>query len=141
MTTSRSRSLPARRLAALAVALAALAPAAPAAAAGSRTYRNTLSVLFRSGPAGDQFRGRVHSARRDCLGGRRIAIFRKRPGADLRLGSTRSREGGHWRIDPPGGTVAPGRYYAVMRRKVLERGGGEVKQCAAVQTPALRVTR
>jgi hypothetical protein len=110
------------------------------AQADTRSYGNTLSITFRSVPSGDSFSGRVRSAKPRCRL-RRVVVLRKRSGADQRIRAARTRRGGAWEAIPPGGRVGAGRYYARMRRKVLQSGGGGFRECAAVTTTTVTVKR
>ncbi len=110
------------------------------AQADSRSYWNTISITFRSVPAGDSFSGRVRSAKPACRRGRKVVIFRKRSGADERIRAARSRRGGRWEAIPPGGKAGAGHYYALMRRKVLSTGA-EYRECAPVTTSDVEVKR
>jgi hypothetical protein len=110
------------------------------AQAGTRIYSNELSITFRSVPSGDSFSGRVRSAKPACRR-RKIVIFRKRSGSDDRIRAARSRRGGAWKAIPPHGRTGAGRYYAVMRTKVLSSGSGGYRACAPVRTSDLVITR
>ena len=121
-------------VAALVIAVAA------SAAAGSTIYSGQLSITFRSRPSGDSFSGRVRSEKPACRQ-RKVIIFRKRSGADDRIRATRSRRGGAWEAIPPHGRTGAGRYYAVIRTKVLSSGSAGYRACARVTTSDLIVTR
>ena len=116
----------------VALALALVATAA----AGSTVYSSQLTITFRSAQSGDSFSGRVSSEKPACRR-RKVVIFRKRSGADDRIQATRSRRGGAWEADPPHRKLGAGRYYAVIRTKVLSSGSA----CAAVKTSSVIVTR
>ena len=131
-------------IAGLAIALAASAQADPMTsgdtAASSRattTYGNTLSIVFRSGPSGDHFNGRVRASKPACRR-RTVVVLRRRSGADKRILAVRTRRGGAWDSSPPGGRVGAGRFYARIRRKVLAGGS---RNCAPVETSSVRVQR
>ena len=110
------------------------------AAAGTRIYSGQLSITFRSVPSGDSFFGRVRSEKPACRR-RKVVIFRKRSGADERIRAARSRRGGAWEAIPPHRRAGAGHYYAVLHTKVLSRGSGGYRACAAVTTSDVVVQR
>jgi hypothetical protein len=58
---------------------------------------------------------------RKCMEGRRVVLIKQRPGADRKLGTSRSQWGdgeGHWRVVIP---QTGGRVYAKVRPKVSDR--------------------
>ncbi len=122
------------------VAILVTAAGASAVAAGSRLYSNQLSITFRSAPSGDSFNGRVRSAKPACRR-RKVVIFRSRSGADDRIRATRSRRRGAWEAVPPHRRIGAGRYYAVMRTKVLATGSAGYRACAPVTTSEVVVKR
>ena len=129
-----------KRWFAVASAAALLIALAATAATGSTIYTSQLSVTFRSAPSGDRFSGRVSSAKPGCRK-RKVIIFRKRSGADDRIRAARSRRGGAWKAVPPHHKVGAGRYYAVIRTKVLRGGSAGYRACAPVKTTDVVVTR
>ncbi len=72
---------------------------------------------------GGLFYGSVRSDVRKCKVGRRVVLFKRRPGADRKLGTDRSGPVGNdrasWQVDLPRGVH--GHKYANVRRKVGDR--------------------
>ena len=104
----------------VALGLTALACAglAPAAFAGVHKYDTELKIARDSSKF---FHGEVKSAVRKCEGGRRVVLFKKRPGADRKLKSVRSpRSGpdrGKWGVVLDGKLHRGNRHYAQVKRK------------------------
>jgi hypothetical protein len=67
------------------------------------------------------YHGPVNSEVRECEGGRRVVLFKNRPGADRKLGTARSPESGpdrgSWSLLIPG-ELLRGDVYAQVGRKV-----------------------
>jgi hypothetical protein len=95
----------ARRSALLVIALlAVLLPPASAAGSGYST-KVIVSLKF---PA---FHGTLQSSKSACATGRKVKLFRKKPGADKLLGSDKSNGQAKWSI-PLGKRLTSGSYYA-----------------------------
>ena len=103
--------LRAARIALLLSALAALLPAAPASAAVR--YPTTVVVSFKF-PA---FHGTLKSPKAACKSGRKVQLYKERPGADKLLKKATSNAKGKWST-PIGKPVPSGSYYV----KVTYRG-------------------
>ncbi len=96
------------------VATAALAFSAPASAAnfGSRiTIRTTLPL----------YHGKVHSPRQSfCEESRRVVLFQKVKGADVKVGKTLTNRKGKWKVKVPSAALTPGeKFYALVRKDDL----------------------
>jgi hypothetical protein len=133
----------------IAAAAAVSVIAVPAASAGVRKYDTALTI--RQEHPG-RFVGTVWSERvpgadrsnlvKKCMNGRRVILFKQRPGADRKLGADRSSGGdpaivssrsGDWQVSAPKGTLHHGDHvYAKATRKV---GNGFV--CRADRSPTV----
>ena len=130
----------ARLTRALVALTALLAIAAAAAVAHTRYYPTGTS--FGYDPARKDFLGQVNfpDTTGPCTAGRRVRVFRQRPGDDRLLGSDRSGthpgDGpGYWVVDVAG--IRPGRFYAVVLRKDLAPGDRHAHICRAYRTSAI----
>ena len=72
---------------------------------------STLSIHARK----KAFRGRVDSPRNSCRKNREVTVFKKKPGADKKIGSVRSIGGGYWKLreNPKNGK----QYYAKVKQR------------------------
>lgn len=83
------------------------------------------SSTFAYDPGEQDFLGDVNffTGPRDCRPGRRVKVWRVRPGDDRLIKVARSNETGHWVAAL--GRVAAGRYYATVARKDIAPGAPE----------------
>jgi uncharacterized delta-60 repeat protein len=96
---------------------------------GCPHYAQTVTIRYSNRDTA--FRGRISSGLGECLWDARVAIFRHRPGGDVRVGR-RSSFPSYWVRFPP----RRGWYYAKVKRSVLwDRG-----LCEGARSPMLRVT-
>ena len=115
----------------IAAAVAVIVIALPAASAGVHKYNTRVSIFREGGPTGADrsacdperkcvfWHGHVKSGARKCMKGRRVILFKKRPGADRKLGADRAHvQGGDgdWGLNAP----AVNRAYAKVNRKVRD---------------------
>ena len=96
------------------VAVAALIFSAPASATkfGSRiTIRTTLPL----------YHGKVHSPRQSfCESDRRVVLFQKVKGGDVKVGKTLTNKKGKWKVKVPSAALMPGeKFYALVRSENL----------------------
>ena len=119
-----------KRVALLAMTIALAC--APAVWAGSKANTKvTIDSAFLA-PGETQWAGDIFSPRRACKNQRLVLIFRVRPGADQRIGSTRSKRGisnpGYfWTHSKPGAAPA-GLYYVKVKPTAAcqgDRSGNE----------------
>jgi hypothetical protein len=100
-----------------AIALVAFVPAA--SAAKTHTALTTDGVFFLPKPA-TLFTGDVISVKKACANKRVVRIFRKRPGADQKIGTTKSKPGltqknlFFWSFEKPG-LLPHGTYYSLIK--------------------------
>ena len=89
-------------------------------AAGARMVTNYPStVKIENGPPA--FHGTVTSPRQQCANKRHVAVFRKRPGRDTKLGGDTTGPAGRWKVvlEP----INEGVYYARVRQRDQIVGG------------------
>jgi hypothetical protein len=127
---------------ALASALLALGLAV-VAVAHTRFYATGTS--FGYDPARKDFLGEINFATgpRGCQSGRRVRLFRQRPGDDRLMGATRSGTSpgdgpGYWVIKPD--AVPPGRYYVKILRRDIGPGSAHTHLCRPYRSSNLPVS-
>ena len=105
--------------------------AVPAAAAGVHKYHTNVTINHEGGaPDPILWHGWVKSEVGGCERGRRVILFKQRPGADRRVGAARRLQGwgqGAWGLH----AQPDGRAYVKVKRKV--RNDGDV--CLADRSP------
>ncbi len=85
------------------------------------------TALFHGGGGG------VQSKVRKCERGRRVVLFKQRPGADRKFATAESNGSGDYGVVPPKGTLRRGdRLYAEVKREV--RNDGDVCRAARSET-------
>jgi hypothetical protein len=108
-----------RWIALLAIAVGiAFVPAAEAGG-GKASTRVTIDAAFR-GMDGSYFSGDIFSPRRRCKNNRPVQVFRMKPGADQRIGRTRSykgiaQPGYYWTLFKKAAVYPSGNYYAKVK--------------------------
>ena len=86
------------------------------AVAPAYAVRHATATSFGFGSSPDQFFGEVSSPKAACERGRRVRVFRVRPGDDALVGGDRTSSTGQWTVKRE---VPAARYYAKVLRKVL----------------------
>jgi cysteine-rich repeat protein len=80
-------------------------------------FGGTLTAQFIEGT--NVFKGRLTSSNERCESGRRVAVFRVRSGADLRVASDRTNSLGRWNLVH---NARAGDYYAKVSRRDIGSG-------------------
>ena len=85
------------------------------AAGGKAGTTVHLTALISTGPNSSYYEGSIESSKKDCANKRKVNMYRKADGPDLKLGSTRSERRGElgysWAIESSE-PLAEGKYYA-----------------------------
>jgi hypothetical protein len=116
----------------LAAGVAAFLFAAPVAGAGGKAETKVhFTVLIETGSDGSYFEGSIESSKKRCANDRKVSVYRKRGGPDLKIGSTRSERRGdlgyEWIVESDDPLV-PGKYYAKA---------GTTNSCQGDKSPTL----
>ena len=123
-----------KRAVLLVVAIAATCVPAASAAAKTNTTVTIDAVFLASGQT--HWSGDMKSARKACKDKRRVLIYRARPGADVKVGSTKSYKGmvdsGYYWTYFEVGAAPSGKYYAKVKPTDKCQGG----QSKALKGPA-----
>jgi hypothetical protein len=116
------------------VCLTACVPAAWAATKKTKTTVTIDAVFLASGQT--HWSGDLKSAKKACKDGRKVTIYRMRPGADAKVGSTKGFKGlsdnGYYWTHFEMGAAPAGKYYAKVAATKKCRGA----QSKAMQGPA-----
>jgi hypothetical protein len=87
------------------------------------------------------FVGKVTSERKACKARRRVAVWKRNPGAmDGPVDDARTHRRGIWAVYAPGliDMANPGVYYATVKRRVLPSAAGHRHVCGGARSPAFR---
>jgi hypothetical protein len=108
----------------VAAAVAVIVVAVPAASAGVHKYDTRVAINYQVCKL-DRFcmAGHVKSQIRKCERGRRVNVFKERPGADRRIGNDRSGRKGAWAVDVTTRVQRGARVYAKVTPKERYRFG------------------
>ena len=106
---------------------------AEAASAHNVRFGGTLTAQFIDGT--NVFKGRLTSSNARCESGRRVAVFRERSGADLRVASDRTDSLGRWNLVY---NARAGDYYAKVSSRDI--GSGDHNHiCAGIRTTTFEI--
>src|SRR4051812_27915102 len=89
------------------------------AAASTKKFPTKVTINFSGSPYGDSFFGKVKSQKKKCKKGRKVTVFRQKPGTDAKFGSDKSNNKGKYNVDP-GKNAASGNYYSKAKKKVIK---------------------
>lgn len=114
--------------------LAAAIPLSVIGTAQADTIPSQVSIKWNENRT--LFKGKVRSEDPECLGDRRVTVFKKRPGKDKKVGSDFTNNRGKWKVDK---RQANGRYYARVAAKQLSGYYGPGDKCARARSRTIRV--
>jgi hypothetical protein len=127
------------------VALGAGALLAVGVAAHTARHDSSLNLnAFTSGAMNNYFYGAVTSSSSKCVAGRRVRVYRKRPGENSEFGSHVSLEAGsgvgpYTVTAPEEGDIPVGSYYSQVRKRHLRRGARHDHICRGARSADLEV--
>ena len=104
-------------------------PPAEPPPAEPKLHDRTLSISHSA--RAERFKGALAADEPACAAGQSVKVFKRRRGADRRVGTDRTSGDGRWRID---GDVAEGRYYADAAAVLLANGD----TCGAARSRTIR---
>ena len=109
-------------------------PSAGAGAGGKAGTTVNLTALISTGPNSSYYEGSITSSKKSCANDRKVIMYRKADGPDLKLGATRSERRGDlgysWTIESSE-PLAEGKYYAKAPA---------TKECAGDKSPTISVS-
>ena len=108
-----------RNRALIAVGLAVTLACVPAASAGGKASTRVTLDFIQPTPGETLYTGDIFSSRKACKNKRQVLVFRARPGADEKIGATRSYKGkaqpGYYWTLAKDGLPAGGEYYSKVK--------------------------
>ncbi len=116
-----------KKLLVASLALVACLAIGGVAASAATVHRYHSAVTIHYSPATTysptaRFHGKVKSGHARCIPHRKVVVFKKRPGADKKIGSDFSNAAGRWRVNRTFGPYAQAhKYYAIVRRHRLNQ--------------------
>ena len=117
--------------------LAAIGPAA--ALAGGNEYP-TVFTAFKYKVEGDEseFKGQIGSTKGNCVGDRKVVLYRKKNGEKKKLGGDRTNNKGKFDIEF--GMLKSGTYFAEATQEKIGDNEGKKNTCLSRQSPKVKLT-
>jgi len=135
-----SRKGRAARGAVAAVACVAAIGPASALAGGNQypTFFTAFKYKLKNGES--QFKGQIDSTKGNCVGDRKVVLYRKRNGDKKKLGGDHTNNKGKFDIELGGGKPKSGTYFAVVNQAKIGDNEGKKNTCLSQKSPKLKLT-
>ena len=135
---SRKRRAACGALAAVAC-VAAIGPAS-ALAGGNQypTFFTAFKYKLKNGES--QFKGQIDSTKGNCVGDRKVVLYRKKNGDKKKLGGDHTSNKGKFDIELGGGKPKSGTYFAIVNQAKIGDNEGKKNTCLSQKSPKLKLT-
>ena len=135
---SRKRRAARGALAAVAC-VAAIGPAS--ALAGGNQYPTFFTAFkYKLENGESQFKGQIDSTKGNCVGDRKVVLYRKKNGDKKKLGGDHTSNKGKFDIELGGGKPKSGTYFAVVNQAKIGDNEGKKNTCLSQKSPKLKLT-
>ncbi len=131
-----------RRAAPVVVAVACLAAIGPASAlAGGNQYPTFFTAFkYKLKNGESKFKGQIDSTKGNCVGDRKVVLYRKKNGDKKKLGGDHTNNKGKFDIELGGGNPKSGTYFAVVNQVKIGDNEGKKNTCLSQKSPKLKLT-
>lgn len=131
-----------RRAAPVVVAVACLAAIGPASAlAGGHQYPTFFTAFkYKLKNGESKFKGQIDSTKGNCVGDRKVVLYRKKSGDKKKLGGDHTNNKGKFDIELGGGNPKSGTYFAVVNQAKIGDNEGKKNTCLSQKSPKLKLT-
>jgi 5-hydroxyisourate hydrolase-like protein (transthyretin family) len=131
-----------RRAAPVVVAVACLAAIGPASAlAGGHQYATFFTAFkYKLKNGESKFKGQIDSTKGNCVGDRKVVLYRKKSGDKKKLGGDHTNNKGKFDIELGGGNPKSGTYFAVVNQAKIGDNDGKKNTCLSQKSPKLKLT-
>ena len=134
---------PMNRVSRIAVALLATAAilAPTAALAGGNEYPTVYTKFkyqFKNGKA--TFKGQIDSSKGNCVGDRKVVLYRKKNGNKKKLGGDHTSNKGKFSIGLGSGAPKNGTYFSEVNQAKIGNNSGKKNTCLSRQSPKLKLS-
>jgi hypothetical protein len=131
-----------RRAAPVVVAVACLAAIGPASAlAGGNQYPTFFTAFkYKLKNGESKFKGQIDSTKGNCVGDRKVVLYRKKSGDKKKLGGDHTNNKGKFDIELGGGNPKSGTYFAVVNQAKIGDNEGKKNTCLSQKSPKLKLT-
>jgi len=135
-----SRKRRAARGALAAVACVAAIGPASALAGGNQypTFFTAFKYKLKNGES--QFKGQIDSTKGNCVGDRKVVLYRKENGDMMKLGGDHTNNKGKFDVELGGGKPKSGTYFAVVNQAKIGDNEGKKNTCLSQKSPKLKLT-
>ena len=133
------RSRAARGVVAVVACAAAVGPAS-ALAGGNQypTFFTAFKYKLKNGES--QFKGQIDSTKGNCVGDRKVVLYRKKNGNKKKLGGDHTSNKGKFDIELGGGKPKSGTYFAVVNQAKIGDNEGKKNTCLSQKSPKLKLS-
>lgn len=135
-----NRTSRATRGAVAAVACVAVIGPASALAGGNQypTFFTAFKYKLKNGES--KFKGQIDSTKGNCVGDRKVVLYRKKSGDKKKLGGDHTNNKGKFDIELGGGNPKSGTYFAVVNQAKIGDNDGKKNTCLSQKSPKLKLT-
>ena len=135
-----NRTSRATRGAVAAVACVAVIGPASALAGGNQypTFFTAFKYKLKNGES--KFKGQIDSPKGNCIGDRKVVLYRKKNGDKKKLGGDHTNNKGKFDIELGGGNPKSGTYFAVVNQVKIGDNEGKKNTCLSQKSPKLKLT-
>ena len=129
----------ARGLVAAVACVAAIGPAS-ALAGGNQypTFFTAFKYKLKNGES--EFKGQIDSTKGNCVGDRKVVLYRKKNGDKKKLGGDHTNNKGKFDVELGGGKPKSGTYFAVVNQAKIGDNEGKKNACLSQKSPKLKLT-
>ena len=119
--------------------LAGIGPAS-ALAGGNQypTFFTAFKYKLKNGEA--KFKGQIDSTKGNCVGDRKVGLYKKKNGNKKKLGGDHTSGKGKFDIELGGGKPKSGTYFAVVNQAKIGDNEGKKNTCLSQQSPKLKLS-
>ena len=122
---------------AAAVCLTAIVPAV--ALAGGNEYPTVFTAFkYKLENGESEFKGQIGSTKGNCVGDRKVVLYRKKNGNKKKLGGDRTNNKGKFDIEF--GMAKSGTYFAEVNQEKIGENEGKKNTCLSRKSPKLKLS-
>jgi len=118
---------------------AILAPAS--ALAGGKQYPTFFTAFkYKLKDGESKFKGQIDSSKGNCVGDRKVVLYRKKNGDKKKLGGDHTNNKGKFEIELGGGKPKDGTYFAEVNQAKIGENEGKKNTCLSQKSPKLKLS-
>ena len=123
-------------------AVACVAAIGPASAlAGGNQYPTFFTAFkYKLKNGESEFKGQIDSTKGNCVGDRKVVLYRKKNGDKKKLGGDHTNNKGKFDVELGGGKPKSGTYFAAVNQAKIGDNEGKKNTCLSQKSPKLKLT-